>query len=164
MPRSVLAQTPTPTLMLAFRSCGIKLRAQGMCAHTCVCTLSQGCVIPAIQLQAACLCGLRVSRHSFAPATVPLGSSPTGLCPRWTPSTGAGDGAHGKPSDPCPLAQPEQTRQLKEISLLTASATSTNLCAGLLPSLLSCCASCSSPPLPSSLTASAPTSWLLHTP
>lgn len=100
--QELLAQTHTPTLMLAFTSCAIELRAQSMCAHTCARTPSQGCVIPGIQLRAACLGGLRVSRHSFAPTTVPLASSCTGLCARWTPCTGASDGAQGKPSDPCP--------------------------------------------------------------
>lgn len=78
MHRNVLAQTPTPTLTLAFRACGMELRTQDMCAHTCTCTPPQGCVIPGIQLQAACLCGPSVSRHSFVPTAVPLGSAPQG--------------------------------------------------------------------------------------
>lgn len=43
--QELLAQTHTPTVMLAFGSCASELRAQGMCAHTCACTPWQGCVI-----------------------------------------------------------------------------------------------------------------------
>lgn len=138
-----------------------QLRAQGMCAHTCACTPWQG-RDPCDAAGQRGWVGSGVQTQLCTP-TAPLGSRRSGLRARWTPCTGASDGVKGNLQ--ILVLEPSQNKLGNKRGFpCSVCATSTNLCLGLLPSLLSCCASCSSPPLLSSLTASAPTSWLLHTP
>lgn len=91
MHRSVLAQTPTPTSCWHCHPVGFSYLHKA-CVHTRAHAHPQRLCDPGIQLQAACLGGLGVSRLRSVPTTALLGSSPTGLCPRGTPRPGVPKG------------------------------------------------------------------------
>lgn len=167
------AQTPTPTLMLVFRSCGIQLRTQGTYAHMCVCTLSHGCVDPLASSyrQHVCvnrrLCGFGVPRPSLTPSVSP--SLPRAL-------QGFAPGKSNTPWSQLSCSRgvlrslslnPARTNQVikEQISLLTAfSLLLAKIC--LLASSQACpsvFALCPCPSLPSSLIASGPAFLLFHT-